>query len=152
MSDEDWEELDLQTCATIRLCLARDVQVSVREETTIVRIWQKLEDQYMTKNLTNRLYQKKSLYRMTMDEGTSIRDHIAKFKRVVSNLLDVDVKIEEEDQALTLLFSLPDSYENLVQTMLYGKATITMDEATSALLSDQIRKMASGNSQSNQQR
>ena len=45
-----------------------------------------------------------------MDEGTSIRDHIAKFKRVVSNLLDVDVKIEEEDQVLTLLFSLPDSY------------------------------------------
>ena len=52
---------------------------------------------------------------------------------------------------MTLLFSLPDSYENLVQTMPYGKTTITMDESSSALLSDQIRKMASGSSQRDQQ-
>ena len=58
MLDEDGKELDLQACTAIRLYLARDVQISVREETTAVRIWQKLEDQYMIKNLTNRLYQK----------------------------------------------------------------------------------------------
>jgi hypothetical protein len=62
-----------------------------------------------------------------MDEGTSIRDYVNKFNTIISDLKDIEVKIDEEDQALMLLLSLPDSYENLIQTLFVGD-TLTMDE------------------------
>ena len=59
---------------------------------------------------------------MAMHKG---RDNsVGAFKllnKVISELLIVDVKIDEEDKALILLSSLPKSYDNIVTIMLYGK-------------------------------
>lgn len=80
-----------------------------------------------------------------MDEGISLRDHINKFDRIISNLKDIDVKVEDEDQALMLLLSLPKSYENLFQTLMLVGDTLTMDETRIALLADDLRKVATSN-------
>ena len=45
------------------------------------------------------------------------------FCKVISKLLVVDVKIDKEDKVLILLNSLPESYDHIVTTMLYGKET-----------------------------
>ncbi|KAG6670908.1 hypothetical protein I3843_Q029300 [Carya illinoinensis] len=63
----------------------------------------------------------------------------------------VDVKFEDEDKALMLLNSLPNSptYENLVTTLMWGKETLELEEITSALLGFHQRKKANDeNSQS----
>ena len=142
MKDEDWEELDLEARAAIILCLERDVAFLVNEEATAAGVWLKLEANFMTKTLTNRIYLKSKLYTCKMEEGTSIRDYINKFDRIISNLKDIDVKIDEEDQALMLLLSLPKSYENLVQTLMLVGDTLTMDETRTSLLADDLRKVA----------
>jgi len=41
---------------------------------------------------------------------------------------------------LILLSSLPQSYNHIVITMLYGKETLILEEVTSTLLSNEIRK------------
>jgi hypothetical protein len=38
-----------------------------------------------------------------MEEGTSIRDYANKFDRIISDLKDIEVNINEEDQTLMLL-------------------------------------------------
>lgn len=60
MKDSDWEELDMEARAAIILCLERDVAFMVDDEGTASGVWKKLEANFMTKTLTNRIYIKSS--------------------------------------------------------------------------------------------
>ena len=95
---------------------------------------------YMTKSLSNKLYLKKQLYGLRMKKGTAMLGYLNFFNKIISELLAVNVKIDEEDKALILLSSLPESYDYIVSTMLYGKETLILEEVTSTLLSNEIRK------------
>jgi hypothetical protein len=142
MNDEDWEELVLEARAAIILCLERDVAFLVNEEATAAGVWSKLEKNFMTKTLTNRIYLKSKLYTCKMEEDTSIWDYVNKFDRIISDLKDIEVKIDDEDQALMLLLSLTKKYENLVQTLMLVGDTLTMYETRTSLLADDLRKVA----------
>ena len=67
----------------------------------------------MTKSLSNKLFMKKQLYSLRMKKGKSFLQHLNVFNRILSDLLALDVKLEEEDKALLLLSSLPSSYDHL---------------------------------------
>ena len=96
-------------------------------ETSAAAIEMKLESLYMTKFLANRLYLKQRLYSFKMQEGRSIGDQMDEFNKIINDLINVDVKIEDEDQAVKLLSSLPKSYEQFVYSMLHGRIqTLTM--------------------------
>ncbi|KAK3018222.1 hypothetical protein RJ639_002756 [Escallonia herrerae] len=56
------------------------------------------------------LYLKKQLYQLQMDDGSEIRDHLNAFSKITTELLNVEVKIDEEDLAIILLSSLPSTY------------------------------------------
>ena len=58
-----------------------------------------------------------------MNEGTTVLEHLNFFNKIISKLLAVDVKIVEEDKTMILLSSLPESYDHIITTMLYGKET-----------------------------
>ncbi|KAK2965970.1 hypothetical protein RJ640_018325 [Escallonia rubra] len=134
MDQDDWEELQAKAVSTIRLNLASKVKYQVLTETSPTALWQKWEKIYMSKSLSNRLYLKKDLYQLRMDEGSDLGDHISEFNRLVSQLSSIDVKLEEEDQAILLLSSLPKSYETLKTTLLIGKETLLVDDVMSALM------------------
>ena len=95
---------------------------------------------YITKILSNKLYLKKQLYGLRMKEGIIVLEHLNFFNKVISELLAVDVKIDEEDKALILLSYLSESYDHIITTMLYGKETLILEEVTLTLLSSEIRK------------
>jgi len=75
-----------------------------------------------------------------MKEGTAVLEHLNFFNKIINKLLAIDVKIDEEDKALILLSSLPESYDHIVTTMLYGKEALILEEVTSTPLSNEIRK------------
>ena len=60
--DAEWTEYDRLTCSTIHLHLAPNVMYYVMCETSVTTIRKKLEDQYMTNSIENRLYLKKKLF------------------------------------------------------------------------------------------
>ena len=62
------------------------------------------------------------------------------FNQLVADLGKVDVKIDDEDMAIVLLCSLPDSSDHLVTTLTYGKKKVQVDDVVSALLSHEQRK------------
>ncbi|KAM2181979.1 hypothetical protein ACFX1Q_032525 [Malus domestica] len=72
-------------------------------------------------HLTNKLHLKQKLYKLKMNEGRNLIDHMNVFNGYLDRLQKVDIKVEEEDKALLLLTPLPDPYENLVTTLLHGK-------------------------------
>ncbi|KAK8966007.1 hypothetical protein KSP40_PGU019629 [Platanthera guangdongensis] len=137
--DDEWDELDLKAISTIQLCLADEVMYNVIEAETTMDLWRKLEELYMSRSLTNKLYVKKQLYSLRMSEGTQLLNHMNVFNKLVSQLRSMDVKVEEEDRALLLLSSLPRSFDHLVTTMLYGKDTLKMEEMVTLLLSNEKR-------------
>jgi len=75
-----------------------------------------------------------------MNEGTMVLEHLNFFNKIISELLAVNVEINEEDNVLILLNSLPQSYDHIVTTILYGKETLILEEVTSTHLSNKIRK------------
>ncbi len=48
-----------------------------------------------------------------MDEGSDVRDHLNIFNKLITQLGSVGVKVDNEDKALLLLTSLPQSYKKL---------------------------------------
>ncbi|GJY98344.1 zinc finger, CCHC-type containing protein [Tanacetum coccineum] len=98
----------------------------------------------MTKSLANRLYLKKKLYTYYMSPGTKLGDHIDEFNKLILDLANIDIEIEDEDQALMLLTSLPSSYENFVEALLYGRESLTMEDVLATLNSRELKKRTEG--------
>ena len=69
----------------------------------------------MMKRLSNKLYLKKQLYGLRMKEGT-VLEHLNFFNKVISELLTVDIKIDEEVKSLILLCSFTQSYDYIITT------------------------------------
>ena len=67
-------------------------------------------------------------------------EHFDDFNKIITNLLNLDVKIDDEDEALLLLDSLPKSYEFLVTTLLHGAYDIYFEDVSNALINNDVRK------------
>ncbi|PKA49510.1 Retrovirus-related Pol polyprotein from transposon TNT 1-94 [Apostasia shenzhenica] len=82
-----------------------------------------------------------------MSEGANLLEHMNVFSKMISQLRSINVKLEEENEALLLLSSLPKSYDHLVTTILYGKDTLKVEEVNATLLSNEVRnKQSTGES------
>ncbi|VFQ77776.1 unnamed protein product [Cuscuta campestris] len=104
----------------------------------------KLESRYKSKSLTSRLYLKKRLFGLQMAEEANFNGNLDEFNKITIELESIDVKIEEEDKALSLLASLPSSFDNIVTTLLFGKETLKFDEIVAALLMNKTRQGGNG--------
>ena len=93
----------------------------------------KLEELCMMKSLTSKLHLKRRLYSHRMAEGKYLEEHLTTFKEIVVDLETLEVKYEEEDLGLMLLFSLPNSYPNFRDTILHSRDTLTLNEVSKAL-------------------
>ncbi|GKB54371.1 retrovirus-related pol polyprotein from transposon TNT 1-94 [Tanacetum coccineum] len=133
-----------KTYITLIICLGDRVLREVTKETTAVGIWTKLTSLYMSKFLANRLYLKKKLYTYYMSPGTKLGDHIDEFNKLILDLANIDIKIEDEDQALMLLTSLSSSYENFMKTLLYGRESLTMKDVLATLNLRELKKRTKG--------
>ncbi|XP_031387116.1 MADS-box transcription factor 14-like [Punica granatum] len=55
---------------------------------------------------------------------------------------NVDVKVEDDDQALLLLCPLSEFYESFIDTILYGRTSITLEDIKASLNSKELQKKA----------
>ncbi|PNX73408.1 cytochrome p450, partial [Trifolium pratense] len=77
-----------------------------------------------------------------MVENKSVVEQLPEFNKIIDNLANIDVNLEDEDKAFHLLCALPKSLENLKDALLYVKeGTITLDEVQSALRTKEWKKL-----------
>jgi hypothetical protein len=139
MSKEDWEKLDRRARSTIRLCLTDSVLLNVSGESTAKELWNKLGNLYQSKFLVNKLFLRKKLYHLRMEDGDSVTKHLN--DTLVSQLVSVNITIAEEDKCITLLCSLPDSWDNLVVAIgSTTQSTLKYEDVVSSLLSEVMRQ------------
>jgi hypothetical protein len=120
MTNEEWEDLDARALSTIQLCLVDDVLFNIIGEETTTGLWSRMESLYMTKSLMNQIYLKRQLYSLKMREGTKITDHLNVFNTLICQLNSMDVKPDDEDKVVTLLCSLPESWDHLVTSISFS--------------------------------
>eukprot|EP00253_Pinus_taeda_P014062 PITA_14062 len=109
-------------------------------EATTKALWDKLGTLYQSKSLVNKLFLRKKLYNLRMKDRDSVTEHLNAFNTVVSRLSSVDIKISDEDKCISLLCSLPDSWDSLVIAIGSNATALQFDEIVSALLTEEMRR------------
>jgi len=126
--------------SAILLSLRDEMLWEVAKEKSAMVVWEKLESLCLKNSLANRLYLKKCLYASLMEEEKPLKKHLDDFNRIILDLNSIDVKVEDEDQAIILLSSFPKQFEHFFDTMLYGKATLSMVEVKATLNSKESQR------------
>ena len=136
MEDDEWNDIDFRV--KVILCLSDEVLYNVMNEETTAGLWCRLESLYMMKSLSNKLFMQ--LYRFRMKECTHILQHLNAFNRILSDLLALNVNLEEEDKTLKLLSSFLSSYDHLATTIMYGKETLELEDVRQMLQNNELIK------------
>ncbi|MBA0855307.1 hypothetical protein Goshw_011857, partial [Gossypium schwendimanii] len=102
---------------------------------TSFALWKMLKTLYATKSLANRLVLKQRLFTFCMNEGELLRDHISQFVTLLNDLKNVEDKIDDEDQAILLLCSLPFSCKSFKETLIYDRDKLSFEDVKGHLLS-----------------
>lgn len=94
----------------------------------------------MMKSISNWMYLKQQIYIVQIKEHTYVTRHLNMSNKILWKLINIDVKLKDETNALLfwpLLFFL---FKHLFTIILYNKNTIQLEEVTSFLLSNEMRK------------
>ncbi|GJU45327.1 putative ribonuclease H-like domain-containing protein [Tanacetum coccineum] len=77
--------------------------------------------------------------------GDSVANHVNEFNSILSRLMSVDIKLDDEAQALLLLSSLPESWSGTVTVVSGSTRTtkLTFDNIYDLILGEDIRKKTS---------
>ena len=120
--------MNRSACGLIRSCLSQDIKYLVQHETSAKHLWETLEKKYLTKSVESRLQLKSKLYQFRMKKGSTVNEHINRYTKLLTDLINVDVVIEAEDKAVILLNSLPpEEYETFTMTFIkVGRLWTTM--------------------------
>ena len=144
MTAKEKSDIDEKAYHLIILALGDKALREFSEETTAKGVWNKLEQLYMQNSLSNRLYLKDRLYGFKMQEDRSIADNLDDFAKIVLEMSNIGIKVDDEDKAVLVLKSLPGLYSNFKETMKYGRKTLTLEEVQSALRSKELELKKKG--------
>jgi hypothetical protein len=53
-----------------------------------------------------------------------LEDHVDELNKIVLDFENIDIIIDDEDNAIIFLSSLPQSYEHFVDTLMYGRDSL----------------------------
>lgn len=69
-----------------------------------------------------------------------VKTHLNEFNKIIMDLKNIDIKIDDEDQTIIVLCSLLASYEYFVVTLLYENDTISIEDVKASLHFRKLRK------------
>lgn len=147
---DEWETLDKKAKAVIRLTLSKDVAFNILKEKTAKDIMDALSNMYEKPSAANKVFLIRDLVNTRMKEGSSVTVHINNMNSILSRLESVQIKFEDEVQALLLLSSLPDSWSGTVTavTSSAGSEKFTFEGIRDLILGEAVRRKNSVESSS----
>ena len=76
-----------------------------------------------------------------MKRGISIDEHMNSYTKLLTDLVNMHVKIDEEDKTVILLNSLPkEEYETFTLILINERQSLNYDEVSTALVSYETRR------------
>jgi hypothetical protein len=106
--------------------------------------WDILTAHFDRDTRANKLLLRRRFYRSVMSEGSNVEDHLKQMKELINQLQAIDIQISEEDEVMTLLGSLPPSYDTLVTALESNAENLTLKYVQQALLNEEEKKKTNG--------
>jgi Zinc knuckle. len=125
--------------ATIVLAVDPSLLYLLGNPTDPAEVWNRLEGQFQRKTWANKLELRKRLFGCRLANGGDVQDHLKAITEIFHELVVVGNPIEEEDQVVYLLASLPESY-NVLVTALESHAEVPDWEVVTERLLGEDRK------------
>lgn len=118
----------------------------VRSASDAYDAWSRLEDHFEKKSLANKLFLRRRLFTVTMEEGDDVLEHINKVKTLAEQLEAVGAPVSADDLVITLLGSLSESYQFLITALESRADTLTWELVSSRLLHEDMKRKEQGGS------
>lgn len=150
--EEIWREKLDTAFSTVILHLVDNVLRQVDGEESAAAIWTKLDKRYMSQSLSNKIYLTERLFGFKMDMNKNLEENLDDFMKITLSLANTGEKISDENQAIILLNSMPETYREVKSAIKYGRTSLTVDEVLEALktrdLEIKTEKKSNGNGES----
>ena len=101
-------------------------------------LWIALDALFLTKTLPNKIYLLEKLFSFKMDPGKDVEGNLSDFSIIVKSLAHNDKTFDDEDLAVILLNSLPESYREIKNAIKYGRDTLAQAIVSDALKSREL--------------
>ncbi|CAL8140263.1 unnamed protein product [Prunus armeniaca] len=135
MTNTTWTKVLKKAKSSIEIHLTRSVRSHITEKMIAQEACEKLENVYMGKTVSNKLFLKDELFGLRLEERGDIEDH-------------VEETYKDDDMAIILLRSLPSSFKHFQTTLMFGKESLKLEDVIQALQSyaklDDITKSSQG--------
>ena len=97
------------------------------------------QEEISDKEYRVQLLLKRRFYCFQLKKRLFIAEHMNNYTKLLTNLVNVDVYIEEENKTLILLNSLPDEeYESFVLTLINRKQSLNYNNVSVALINYEV--------------
>lgn len=138
---KDYASKSAKAHSHIVLAVSDDLLYLLTECDGAKEAWDILQAHFERDSLANRLFLKKKYFRTVMNEGESIENHLKYMKEITNKLAAIKAPVGEEDQVVTLLGSLPESYATLVTALEAHGDKLTLQYVSNALLNEEQKRM-----------
>ena len=109
-------------------------------------MWQKLSGLYGRKNAFNKMSLMRKIVRLKYGDRESIIEHINTFMDYVNQLGTTKFPLDDAKQAILLICTLPDSWENLVVTLNTScqEQNVSIQVVKTSILNEESRRKVKG--------
>ena len=112
-----WRKREQRALSHICLAVEDSLQIYVRNTKTSTEAWQSLANHFEEKTLSRKIKYLRQLYDARPERGAGMLAHVNNLKTISEHLEALDHAIAERDLVMTLISSLPPSYNNLVTAL-----------------------------------
>lgn len=139
-----WKKKDRQALSTIRLRVADETIVYIASATTSKGAWDTLKHTFEPQGAVAIVMTRRKLFRAVCDDVTPIEDHIRTLRGYQQELANLNHAVSDEDFAVILITSLPESWNTFITSI--DSSTLTGTDASARIISrilDQERRIKS---------
>ena len=132
---KDYERRVKKAMSVIGLNLVDNQLAHIKSCKGPAEAWRTLCNIHETRSLSNILFIRRKFFTSKMQEGDDLLNHVNQVKALADQLTCLDVPVRDEDVVMTLLESLPPSFEHLITALETLHMTdLTMEFVTGRLM------------------
>ncbi|KZV99858.1 hypothetical protein EXIGLDRAFT_831224 [Exidia glandulosa HHB12029] len=112
-----WRKSDAKALRQIRMRVAKDIIVYVQDASTAKEAWDTLAETFRPAGAIGIVTVRRKLYRAQCPEGGDIEEHLRRMREWNSELNSLGQKLADGDFSLTILTSLPESWDSFIRSI-----------------------------------